>query len=138
MASRRVSICCRPRPKRSRVNRRALREACDEASPLFSTKSCRMWRSTERSATKGLSFEFSSHSCRRLAQLAQALTQKPEKRASDKLSLERQAWSCGRDGGGHAGDIYGVVFTGEIDEKTLAVDHEAIERQRRKLRASIR
>src|SRR5258708_40216754 len=28
---------------------------------------------------------------------------KPKKRASDKLSLERQAWSCGRDRGGHAG-----------------------------------
>lgn len=35
-------------------------------------------------------------------------------------------------------DIYGVVFTGQIDEESLAVDHEATERQRRKLRTSIR
>jgi N-methylhydantoinase B len=37
-----------------------------------------------------------------------------------------------------ARDIYGVIFTGRIDEESLAVDHEATMQQRRKLRAAIR
>jgi N-methylhydantoinase B len=37
-----------------------------------------------------------------------------------------------------ARDIYGVIFTGRIDEESLAVDHEATVRQRQKLGAAIR
>jgi N-methylhydantoinase B len=35
-----------------------------------------------------------------------------------------------------ARDIYGVIFTGRIDEDSLAVDHEATMRQRQKLMAA--
>jgi N-methylhydantoinase B len=37
-----------------------------------------------------------------------------------------------------ARDIYGVIFTGTIDQESLAVDHEATVRQRQKLEAAIR
>jgi N-methylhydantoinase B len=36
-----------------------------------------------------------------------------------------------------ARDIYGVIFTGRIDEESLAVDHEATIRQRQKLAAPV-
>src|SRR6202011_755416 len=39
---------------------------------------------------------------------------KPEKRASDKSSLERQAWSCGRDRGGHAGGEEGTYRRADL------------------------
>jgi N-methylhydantoinase B len=37
-----------------------------------------------------------------------------------------------------ARDIYGVIFTGTIEQASLAVDYEATARQRRKLGAAIR
>jgi N-methylhydantoinase B len=37
-----------------------------------------------------------------------------------------------------ARDIYGVFFTGTIEQASLAVDYEATARQRRKLGAAIR
>jgi hypothetical protein len=39
---------------------------------------------------------------------------KPEKRASDKLSLDRQAWSCGRARGGHAGGEEGTYGRADL------------------------
>src|ERR1700732_1983816 len=39
---------------------------------------------------------------------------KPEKRATDKLSLARQAWSCGRDRGGHAGGEEGTYGRADL------------------------
>jgi len=46
------------------------------------------------------------------------LDPKPEKRASDKLSLTQQAWSCGRARGGHAGGEEGTY--GRTDLAGLA------------------
>ena len=37
-----------------------------------------------------------------------------------------------------ARDIYGVLFTGTIDQESLAIDYEATMRQRQKLGAAIR
>src|ERR1700722_9017399 len=39
---------------------------------------------------------------------------KPEKRASDKLSLARPVWSCGRARGGHAGGEEGTYGRADL------------------------
>jgi transposase-like protein len=49
-----------------------------------------------------------------LAMVVDTSDPKPEKRASDKLSLERQAWSCGRDRGGHAGGEEGTYGRADL------------------------